>query len=496
MCNEALRLDRRLAGAHYLVGLIATARQDRQTAARAFNAVTEIEPGHTAAWAHLARLLAQRGDIAGADEALVRAMANPGEMQPNVCDSIAWAYSQLGELHAADEWFRRATLGSGNRVAARVNYTNNLIYLGRFDEAHAQIADILRRDPDNAQAHWILAGSRKAQDRSHVDQMAAILDEAKPDPKRCAFLCYGIGKELEDLEDWDAAFEAFCDGAAARRKTVDYDERTEVDAFAALHAHYTADWLNERPAGCPDPSPIFILGQPRTGTTLVERIVTAHSDVHSAGELQQFGNVVRYLSGVKSPERYSPELFREGASIDFRSAGERFLKRIGKLRGDTARFVDKLPPNFMFLPHILAALPNAKIIHLVRDPRDALFAIFKQLFADAYPHSYDLQELARHLVRYRRLMETWRERFPGRFLDVHYEDVVVDFEPKARQIIEYLQLPWEEACLEFHRSQAAVNTASAVQVRHKVHSKSVGRWRRYQRQLAPGLRILEDAGVV
>jgi hypothetical protein len=158
--------------------------------------------------------------------------------------------------------------------------------------------------------------------------------------------------------------------------------------------------------------------------------------------------------------------------------------------------VDKLPYNFLFLPHILAALPNAKIIHLVRDPRDACFSVFKQLFADAYPHSYDLGEMARHFVRYHRLMAVWRERFPGRFIDVDYEQVVGDLEASARKILDYLDLPWEDACRDFHKQDAAVNTASAVQVREPAHTRSVGRWRHYEAQLAPALDILRSERVI
>jgi len=166
-----------------------------------------------------------------------------------------------------------------------------------------------------------------------------------------------------------------------------------------------------------------------------------------------------------------------------------------KMRGDLPRFVDKLPPNYLYIPLILKALPKAKIVHLTRNPMDACFASFKQLFADAYPHSYDQEEMARHHARYFDMMRTWRERFPGRFFDVSYEETAGNLEPNARALIEFLELPWEDACLEFHTQKAAVATASAVQVRQPAHTKSVGRWRRYERQLEPMRRTLEKAGV-
>ena len=154
-----------------------------------------------------------------------------------------------------------------------------------------------------------------------------------------------------------------------------------------------------------------------------------------------------------------------------------------KMRGSLPRFVDKLPPNYLYLPLILKALPNAKIVHLTRNPMDACFSSFKQLFADAYPHSYDQAEMARHHARYYRLMAVWRERFGDRFFDIAYEDTARDVEPNARALIDFLELPWEDACLNFHKQDAAVTTASAVQVRQPAHTKSIGRWRRYKEQL-------------
>lgn len=174
---------------------------------------------------------------------------------------------------------------------------------------------------------------------------------------------------------------------------------------------------------------------------------------------------------------------------------ERIISSHSRMRGNTPHFVDKLPQNYLLIPLILAALPNAKIVHLVRDPMDACFASFKQLFADAYLHSYEQGEMARHHVRYHHLMALWRERFPGRLFDIRYEDTAGAVEPNARALLEYLELPWEDACLGFHQQDSAVTTASAVQVREPAHTRSIGHWRRYAQQLTPMQQILEAVGV-
>jgi len=188
-------------------------------------------------------------------------------------------------------------------------------------------------------------------------------------------------------------------------------------------------------------------------------------------------------------------LFETARDLESGKIGNLYLQSSARMRGDTPRFVDKLPQNYLLIPLILKALPNARIVHLVRDPMDACFASFKQLFADAYLHSYELGEMARHHARYRRLMATWRERFPGCFIDIAYEDTVADLELHARRLIEYLGLPWEDACLEFHTQATAVSTASAVQVREPAHTRSIGRWRRYADKLETMQAALAAEGI-
>ena len=166
------------------------------------------------------------------------------------------------------------------------------------------------------------------------------------------------------------------------------------------------------------------------------------------------------------------------------------------MRGTLPRFVDKLPHNYLYVGLIASALPNARIVHVTRNPIDSCFANYKQLFADAYFHTYDQREMARHYVRYRRLMQHWATVLPGRFLDVAYEDVTSELEREARRIVEYLGLPWEDACLAFHRNSAAVSTASAIQVREPVYRRSVDRWRRYESQLQPTIEVLRDARLI
>lgn len=481
-CRRLLGAKRDLPEAHFLVGLIAVETRDTATAVNAFGSVATLQPKHGAAWAQLARIYLRLGHMRRADEALARAVEH-ADGNPVVQDLIATCYGQLGDQEEAGRWFERAVAQRPDHVPFLVNLANNQMFRGLLETARATVSHALEQRPDNANAHWLLANLRRATDDEHVRAMQGLAADARFDDRSRAFFYYGIGKELEDLEAWPDAFAAFAAGAAARRRTLDYDEAAEAQMFEALQQTLTEDWLASREPGHDDPSPIFVVGQPRTGTTLVEQIITGHSQVHSAGELRQFGGCLRRLADYQGDRRDSAALVHAAAAVDPRRLGAAYLMTTERLRGDTPRFVDKLPTNYRYVPLILAALPNARIVHLRRDPMDACFASFKQLFADAYPHSYDQAEMARHHARYYHLMETWRQRFPGRFLDVAYEAVAAHPEDEARRILAFLDLPWEDACLEFHDRRAAVTTASAVQVREPAHTRSVGRWRRYEREL-------------
>ncbi len=479
---------------HFLVGLIALEMKDNKTAMSAFGSVTQLQPEHGAAWANMARMYMVAGQPLRADAALEKAVQR-SDGNPVVLDLIGTVYGLLGDQEEAAAWNDKAVQGNPESVQFLVNQANNHMFLGRLDEAETVLNKVLGLHPGNPNAHWLLSNVRKATDREHVDKLNELVKHEYENPRALAFLYYGLGKELEDLEAWDEAFEAFSNGAAARRKTIDFDEAAEQKMFDAFANTFTAEWLASGDAGHDDPSPIFVVGQPRTGTTLVERIITSHSQVHSAGELKQFGNSVRRLSNYAEPVRYSARLAQVAAEIEPHKIGRAYMASSRKFRGDLPRFVDKLPPNYLYIPLILKALPNAKIVHLRRNPMDACFSSFKQLFADAYPHSYDQAEMARHHARYYHLMATYRERFPGRFFDISYEETARDLEPNARALIDYLELPWEDACLEFHKQKAAVTTASAVQVRKPAHTKSIGRWMRYEDQLQVMRETLVEHGV-
>lgn len=486
--NLILKYMPSLAQAHFLVGLTALETSDWSVARKAFSSVVNFQDNHAAAWAHLARVHVMSGNYNPADIALGKASEH-GSDDPLVADVIGMVNTLMGNQQAALEWFEKACKNTEN-PAFVMNKAKCLVFLGKFKEARSTLEQVLKMQPQNTQAHWQLARLDKATDKTHVNKMLTLLEGFQDNSPPTTYLYYGLGKEYEDLEMWPEAFKAYEAGAKVRRAHVTFDEEAEIESFKALSETFTKEWLEKAGEGCDDSSPIFIIGQPRTGTTLIERIITARDDVHSAGELQQFGLAVKRMSSTKRSGMIAAETVHKAAQIDIKTLGSTYMETTRSLRSDLPYFVDKLPVNYLYAPLIAAALPNAKIIHVTRDPMDSCFASYKQFFAEAYYHSYDQGEMARHHLRYRALMEHYRTVMGDRMIDVAYEDVVADMESQARRLTDFLGLKWQDASLEFHKQKSAVTTASATQVREKAHSRSVGRWRQYEDELTTMYEIL------
>jgi Flp pilus assembly protein TadD len=494
MAKLALETDSKLVPAHFLAGLVAINTNDKNVAFQAFQSVVRLDRNHAGGWAQLALIYMQFGMVNKAENAIQQLRIIRTD-EPMALDLMGQALSLMGEHTLANKCFARTCIVEPNNPVFMHNLANNLIFSGDTQGAQTLLKDIISIKPNSPQAHWLLAGSKKAEDKTHINSMQKWLEETPGNAHAQAFYHYAIGKEYEDLKQWSNAFEAFENGAKAKKQVAPFDEADEIAAFEFLQQHFTQDWLNDGCPGSNDAAPIFVLGQPRTGTTLIERIITAHTSVHSAGELQQLRLAIFRLGNINTRKRFSTQVFDAALKVEPKQIGNMYMQTVGRMRGNTERFVDKLPQNYLFLPLILKALPNAKVVHVVRNPMDACFASYKQLFAETYAHSYDQQQMARHHVRYLHLMSVWRERFGDRFLDIQYEDTAQDLESNARTLLKFLELPWQDQCLNFHQQKGAVTTASAVQVREPAHTRSIGRWKHYEQQLAPMLDTLSAAGV-
>jgi hypothetical protein len=303
-------------------------------------------------------------------------------------------------------------------------------------------------------------------------------------------LHFALGKAYADLGADTQSFRHLLEGNALMRRRIPYDEAKALDWLARMRRVFTSELMREK-EGLGDPSavPIFILGMPRSGTTLIEQILASHPKVFGGGELRDMSAVADTIHGANGTA--VPEAIPDMSGERLRQSGADYVRRIRRRAPESERITDKMPGNFALAGLIHLALPNARIIHACRDLRDTAFSCFSLLFARGYGFSYDLAELGSYCRAYQELMTHWHRVMPGAILDVHYEQVVDNLEQEARRIIDYCGLPWNEACLDFHQTERSVRTASAAQVRQPIYHSSIGRWRRHEIRLRPLLQALE-----
>lgn len=363
---------------------------------------------------------------------------------------------------------------------------NAMKFMGRMDEAEAAFERSIALKPDYAHAHWALAFlGRKDGAERRTERIRTLLAQGPAsDADRC-YLDYALYRELEMLGDDAAAWAALAQGFRAKRRSLQHDAGAETALFDRIIEAFPS--VPPAFATTPDAAtPIFIVGMPRTGTTLLERILGNSPQVRLCGELNDLRMQYKWAADYYCPGFFDAQSLARANQIDYALLGRRYLEHVRWRAPGSTRFTDKNPGNFQMIGALLKALPQAKIIHLSRDPADACFSNLKELFAaNAYSYSYDLGELAAHHRNYTRLMAHWHAIAPGRILDVRYEDLVSEPEPQTERVMRYLGLPYAPGQSRVEASTQIVSTASSAQVREPIHRRNIGGWQRYAQQLQP-----------
>ena len=412
-------------------------------------------------------------------------------------DAVGEFLVHAAEHHRALEVYDRAIAIAPKNPSLLGKRAEIHRFLGKFNCAASDLESLLALSPSDPAALKALAELRRqSTDRNSIPALEAALTIAAAESKEAETLHFGLAKSHEDLGEYAASWRHLCAGNKLERARLEYRPATDRAFIDRLIAGFPAvepvmpDTTGERP--------IFIVGLPRTGTTLVERIIGSHSQVHSAGELPALSEAISSAVDPIPGQRARTWLDYAAAlgNLDGESLAREYLDRSRARRGDRPRFSDKQPANFLYCALILRAFPNAPIVHVTRHPLAACYAIYKTHFGGTYPFAYDLQELAEFYIGYRRLMAHWHRVLPQRILDVAYEDVVNAQGPTTRRVLEYVGLPYEDDCLDFHLNPAATTTASSVQVRQPLYDSSVDQWRHYAIELAPVRSRLEAAGIV
>ena len=472
------------ADARYNLGVVLRDQGRMAQAQAAFEAALALRPDHAESHNNLGMALAAQGRHGDAAACFRKALAlKPDHARAH--SNLGVALMALDRLEPAADCFRRAVALSPGYAKAHNNLGVALQHQGRFAPARDAFKAALRVDPAYAEALFNLSVLPAEAPGSPEDEAAfgrlRGQSQAEREPMARGTLLFALGRALEERGDVDGAFDAWAEANALRRARLSFDIAQAERRMAAIADAFDRPAL-ERLAGqgLASERPIFILGMPRSGTTLVEQILAAHPQVHGGGELAALGELA---AEVKAPADMTGD--------DCRALGQAYLDRAPAGAPGRTRVTDKAIANFQYLGLARLGLPGAAIVHCRRDPRDVALSCFATRFAEGQGFTHHLAELGRYWRAYDRLMDHWRAVLPpGLMLEIPYEALVADLETWARRLVAHCGLEWDDACLRFFEADREVRTASFAQVRRPIYASSVGRWRRFEARLAPLLEAL------
>jgi tetratricopeptide (TPR) repeat protein len=481
-----------------------------------------LKPDYVEAYCNLGIVFTDYGRLQEAEAVIRHAIELKPDHVVSLCN-LAKVLGDLGKYDEAEEVIRCAVALDPGHAEAHFNLGNILMLLGRHHEAEAATRRAITLKPTLAGAHHNLGvalmdlgrltEAREASERAatlaprepmHFRQLGEVMKYADGDPFLTALevlskdeaslavtkqidLHFALAKAYADIGRPEDEFRRLLAGNRLKRARIEYDEAAVLGVIDRVRQVFTPEFIRaSQGMGEPSAAPIFIVGMPRSGTTLIEQILASHPQVHGAGELKLFDRAVLDIHASIDGAPTYPEIAWHMSGEHFRKLGLTYLAGVRQLAPAASHIVDKMPANFVFAGLIHLALPNATIIHAVRDPVDTCISCFSKLFTEGNFQTYDLAELGRYYRHYQALMQHWHEVLPPqRILDVHYEDTVADVEGVARRIVAHCGLPWDQRCLEFYSTTRIVRTSSAAQVRKPIYTSSIGRRHSYGASLEP-----------
>ena len=492
---QALQHEPRAAEPLFIMALIAAAHENHGKACEVFERAINASPRpeYFAQWGR--SLLARQEPRRALEAALAGLALQPKEAL--TLDTLGVVLVRAGAHAEALAPFRLAVAAAPHNPQFQYNLGAALQFVGDLGGAAAAYRAALDSDPQHYRAWSALAQvSRQALTEQEEQALASRLERGELDPDAELHLCHALAKQREDQGRYGETFALLARGKKRKRDTL--TDRSEDDRALFAAAEETAGLLERGAEGFASEEPIFIVGMPRTGTTLVERILSSHPDVFAAGELSHFALALKRATATPSAYVLDATTLRAAGRVDLLAVGRAYIDSTRPRTGHQARFIDKMPLNFLLAGVIRAALPKARIICLRRHPLDTCLSNYRQLFATGfsyYQYAYDLLDCGRYWLAFDGLVKQWKGHLGDRFIEVQYEQVVDDLESQARRLLDFVGLPWDPRCIEFHRNTAPVATASSAQVREPLYRRAVGRHQHYRQQLQPLIRWLQGQGV-
>ncbi|SEL44312.1 Sulfotransferase family protein [Pseudoxanthomonas sp. GM95] len=493
LCARWLQASPGQAQAHLLAGIAALEQRQLASSLRHLAQATTLAPGDGEAAAEHARALSlaqhQASSLVEARRGLPLCAGDARAL-----GLLGVVFSRASDHVAASAAFAQACALRPDDAGLQYNLAASRKFLGEFDGARAAYEACVALQPTHwrAQSALSLLG-KPTTERNRIATLKALLPQAERDTLGSLHVHHALSRQYEGLGDFDAAWQHLLESKRVHRAQLGDVAARDAALFDALIAAFPTPL----PASSPDApiqAPIFIIGMPRSGTTLVDRILSSHPQLESAGELQNFGVALKRASGSATRHLLDADTLARTAQMDWPRLGRDYLAGVQPLLQDGApRFTDKLPHNFLYAGHIARALPGARIVCLRRDPLDVCIGNLRTLFAVNTPYFHyasDPLDTARYVLQFQRLMAHWQRVLPDRILELDYEALVDDQEGQTRKLLAFCGLPWDPACLAFEHNPAPVATASATQVREPLHRQGIGRWRRYAAHLGPMRAVL------
>jgi len=492
-CHErALALKPDCAEACSNLGIVRQSQGRLEQAVSCYERALALQPDYVDALNNLGTALLEQDRVEEAVAHYERALVLKPDY-PSAHNNLGNTLLRRDRMDEAQAHFERALVLKPDYPNACNNLGNVFKELGRFNDAMAQYDRAIAIRPDYAEAHLNRSEIKSFQagdaDLAGLEELSGRNDSPRSlSGDKALYIHFALAKALDDVGEYARAFQHLRAGNALKRARIQYNEKPVLDLFRRIATAFGRSLFDGlRGQGHPSPVPVFVLGMPRSGSTLIEQILASHPQIHGAGELTALEKMESSgLLNTGQPPRPYPESSAGFDGPALRRLAEAYLKRMPQAAGGKARVVDKLLGNFLHVGLIRLLFPSAKIIHIARHPADTCMSCYSKLFTNGLHFSYDLAELGRYYRAYSELMTHWRSVLPpGVMLEVSYEDVVDDLEGQARRLIDYCGLPWDDRCIRFHESSRPVKTASSVQVRQPLFRSSLQRWRKYEAGLGP-----------
>jgi len=447
--------------------------------------------------AELAKCYALMGELTKAKESIKS--IPPNEVKKALAaDTIGVALSRVGLHQQALLFFKQAITLNNKKAEYQYNHGISCKFVGDVKQAIQSFERAISLDAEHVAAHYALSElSKSDQNNNHIERLLPLYNKIQR-PDELLYISHALAREYETNKDYDRAFESLSQAKKVKRAQVNYQLSNDLDTFKILNHQLEQQPFNGK-IGCDDDSAIFVVGMPRTGTTVVERMLTQSVDVHSAGELQDFAILTKQLSQDPSNKILNENVLKCASNIDFKKLGETYINKAKAISDCQSRFVDKMPLNVLYSQLILTALPKAKIICLLRNPLDTIISNYRQLFAtnfSYYHYSLNLNDIYNFYKAFKLYAQKCAEKFPDNFKIIQYEDLVNNPIDIGKAIFEHCSLAWKEEYALIENNTSPVDTASALQVRKPISNNNIGNWKKYQEALEDIIIQMKHDGVI